>query len=103
MPSRNTTAGFLLLRLCPNSLLGLSALKGATFLCFQAKVSTKLNVLWIWRRGCARTTGPEASSRGADLQEVWVMHHRVLLLVWVRTFGEEVGTDGQSGLTQRSQ
>ena len=90
MPSRSTTAGFFLLRLCPNSLLGLTALKGATFLCFQAKVSTKLKVLWIWPPGCPRTTGPEASSRGADLLEVWVMHHRVLLLVWVRTFGEEV-------------
>jgi hypothetical protein len=102
MLRRITTAGFFWLRLCPNFLLGLSALKGATFLRSQAKVSTDLKILWIWPRGCARTTGSEATSRGADLQEVWAMHHWVLLLVWVRTFGEEVGTDGQGSLTQRS-
>lgn len=101
MPRGIMTAGFFLLRLFPTFLLRLSALKGATFLCSQAKVSTKLKILRIWRRGCVRTPG--ATARGADLQEVWAMHHRVLLLVWVRTFGEEVGTDGQSGLTQRSQ
>jgi hypothetical protein len=39
----------------------------------------------------ARTGG---TSRGADLQEVWIMHHWVLLPVWARTFEQEVGTDG---------
>jgi hypothetical protein len=56
MPRRITTAGFFWLRLCPNSLLRLSALNGATFLCFQAKVSTDLKILWILPRGCSRPT-----------------------------------------------
>jgi hypothetical protein len=47
MPRIITTAGFCLLRLLSNILLRLSALKGATFLCFQAKVSTKLKIIWI--------------------------------------------------------
>jgi hypothetical protein len=68
MPSRITTAGFFLMRLWPNSLLGLSALKGEAFLCSQAKVSTKLKILRIRRRGCVRTPGPGATARGADLQ-----------------------------------
>jgi hypothetical protein len=67
MPSRITTAGFFLMKLCSNSLLGLSALKGAAFLCSQAKVSTKLKILRI-RRGCVRTPGPGATARGANLQ-----------------------------------
>jgi hypothetical protein len=47
MPRRITTAGFCLLRHLSNILFRLSALKGATFLCFQAKVSTKLKIIWI--------------------------------------------------------
>ena len=43
---------------------------------------------------------PGATARGVDLQEVWTMHHWVLLLVWVRIFREEAVTDGQGGLTQ---
>ena len=68
MPSRITKAGFFLMKLCPNSLLGLSALKGAAFLCSQAKVSTKLKILRIGWRGGVRTPGPAAAARGADLQ-----------------------------------
>ena len=99
MPSRSTDADFFPLRFSPNSLLRLSALKGATFRSFPAKVSTDLKILWILPRGCSRTTR-QATSRGADLQEVWTMHHWVSLLVWVRTFREEAVTDGQGGLTQ---
>jgi hypothetical protein len=47
----------------------------------------------------ARLSSAWGHLSGGDLQEVWAMHHWVLLLVWARTF-EEVGTDGQGGLTQ---
>jgi hypothetical protein len=93
MLSRSTTAGFFPLRLSPTFLLRLSALKDSTFLCFQAKVSTKLKILWILPRGRPRPTGPGATYRGGDLQEVWAMHHWVLVLLWARTF-EEVTPQG---------
>jgi hypothetical protein len=50
MQKRITTAGFFLLRLFPDFLLRLSALKDATFHFFSAQVSTDLKILWIQAR-----------------------------------------------------
>jgi hypothetical protein len=72
MPSRTTTATF-----APNSFLGSSVLKGATFHFSSGKGIYEADDTMDL---AARLPSAGGHLSGGDLRQVWVMHHWVLLL-----------------------
>ena len=86
MPSRSPAADFFPLRFSPNSLLRLSALKGATFRSFPAEVSTNLKVLWILPLVVLVSATTSRGLSGIGFASLGT------LLVWVRNFREEAVT-----------